>query len=160
MKWLEVHMRNRMAAEPCSEDIELLDEAAEAVRQAELRAAETETRAQSMVTHAQAELKIAERLLQDSEIARAEAETKERKARVKLNEAVKAAELKTEQALEELSKGEHRVKLAEERAQELEDQLKTLRAALRSRFGKESRSGNSPCEPGSISTRRSVRAGR
>ena len=92
------------------------------MRLGELRAAEDQTRAQSMVSHVQAELKIAERLLQHSgEIARAEAEAKERKARAKLNEAVKAAELKTEQALEEVSKGEHRVKLAEERAQELED---------------------------------------
>jgi hypothetical protein len=113
-----------------------------------------------MVSHAQAELKIAERLLQDSEIARAEAEAKERKARAKLNEAVKAAELKTEQALEELSKGEHRVKLAEERAQELEDQLKTLRTALRARFGKESRPGSLPRESESVSARRSARAGR
>jgi chromosome segregation ATPase len=132
MKWLEENMRERVAKVPLAGDLAILDQAADSVRQAKERAAESESRAQRMVAHAQAELKLVERALNESESKRIEAEREQRRIESRMEEAERSFAMREELAQQQLTAEESRAKLAEQRARELEDELDTLRTALRS----------------------------
>jgi chromosome segregation ATPase len=135
MRSLEEHMREQIAKVPLTGDLAMLDQAADSVRRAKERAAESEARAQRMVAHAQAELKLVERLLNEAETKRIDAEREQRRIEAKLEEAEKSFTMREELIRQQLSAEENIAKAAEDRARELEEELETLRTALRSFFG-------------------------
>ena len=99
MKWLEEHMRERVAKVPLAGDLAILDQAADSVRQAKERAAESEARAQRMVAHAQAELKLVERALNESESKRIEAEREQRRIESRMEEAERSFAMRAKSSL-------------------------------------------------------------
>jgi chromosome segregation ATPase len=117
--------------------LDLVSEAAEAIKSAEQRAAETMARAQSLASDAAEKLRLAQARIERAEIAQRAAEAELADFRDELERVrndLKQAEAQLEINAEELAAAEERASVAERRANDAEAALESIVRAIRTQL--------------------------